>query len=96
MGGLFTKLFRAFYSKQLEVVLVGLENSGKTTVLNVLSQGAALETVRTEKTIRLLRKYTHHKHKTSGTDHRSKRKVREKRRCHNEVLGYRWTTDVSV
>lgn len=47
MGGLFTKLLRAFYSKQLEVVMVGLENSGKTTVLNVLSQGAALETAPT-------------------------------------------------
>lgn len=47
MGGLFAKLLSTFYSKQLEVVLVGLENSGKTTLLNVLSQGAPAETVPT-------------------------------------------------
>jgi len=47
MGGWLTKLFASLYAKQLEVVLVGLENSGKTTLLNVLSQGAPLETVPT-------------------------------------------------
>jgi len=44
MGGLFTKLLDAFYAKKLEVVLVGLENSGKTTLLNVLAAGRPVET----------------------------------------------------
>lgn len=39
-----TKLLDTFYTKKLEVVLVGLENSGKTTLLNVLAQGRAVET----------------------------------------------------
>ena len=44
MGALFTKLLDAFYAKKLEVVLVGLENSGKTTLLNVLAAGRPVET----------------------------------------------------
>ena len=47
MGGLFSRLLEQFYSRKLEVVLVGLENSGKTTLLNVLSSGQPLETVPT-------------------------------------------------
>ncbi|KAH7459801.1 ADP-ribosylation factor-like protein 8a [Phytophthora ramorum] len=34
MGGILQKMLQAFYTKKLEVVLVGLENSGKTTLLN--------------------------------------------------------------
>ena len=44
MGAFMTKLLDTFYTKKLEVVLVGLENSGKTTLLNVLAQGRAVET----------------------------------------------------
>ena len=44
MGGLFSKLLATFYSRKLEAVLVGLENSGKTTLLNILSGGGAVET----------------------------------------------------
>eukprot|EP00761_Pharyngomonas_kirbyi_P012229 gb/GECH01012256.1/.p1 GENE.gb/GECH01012256.1/~~gb/GECH01012256.1/.p1 ORF type:complete len:188 (+),score=33.26 gb/GECH01012256.1/:1-564(+) len=47
MGILWTKLTELFTSKQLEMVLVGLENSGKTTLLNVLSMGHPVETVPT-------------------------------------------------
>ena len=47
MGGLFARLLESFYSKNIEVVLVGLENAGKTTLINVLSQGHSLETVPT-------------------------------------------------
>tara|TARA_B110000090_G_scaffold206955_1_gene257393 strand:+ start:63 stop:713 length:651 start_codon:yes stop_codon:yes gene_type:complete len=44
MGNLFQKLLNSFYSKNLEVVLVGLENSGKTTLVNVLAAGHPMET----------------------------------------------------
>ena len=44
MGALLTKLLDTFYAKKLEVVLVGLENSGKTTLLNVLAAGRPVET----------------------------------------------------
>eukprot|EP01038_Epipyxis_sp_PR26KG_P015829 gene15829-21443_t len=40
-------LRRLFFSKKLEVVLVGLENSGKTTLLHVLSDGTPVETTPT-------------------------------------------------
>jgi ADP-ribosylation factor-like protein 8 len=38
---------RMLFSKKLEVVIVGLGNSGKTTLLNVLSDGIPVETVPT-------------------------------------------------
>ena len=44
MGAFLTKLLDTFYAKKLEVVLVGLENSGKTTLLNVLAAGRPVET----------------------------------------------------
>ena len=34
MGSLFSKLLEIFYSSKMEIVLLGLENSGKTTLLN--------------------------------------------------------------
>lgn len=40
-------LRRMFFSKKLEVVIVGLGNSGKTTLLHVLSDGTPIETVPT-------------------------------------------------
>ena len=40
-------LRRLLFSKKLEVVLVGLENSGKTTLLHVLSDGVPVETTPT-------------------------------------------------
>mmetsp|Transcript_19843 Transcript_19843/g.70204 ORF Transcript_19843/g.70204 Transcript_19843/m.70204 type:complete len:178 (-) Transcript_19843:36-569(-) len=47
MGGMLDKLLGVFWSKQLEVVLVGLENSGKSTLLNVMSMGHPVETAPT-------------------------------------------------
>ena len=44
MGQILQKMLDAFYNKKLEVVLVGLENSGKTTLLNVLAAGRPVET----------------------------------------------------
>uniref|UniRef100_A0A2R5L1K6 ADP-ribosylation factor family n=1 Tax=Hirondellea gigas TaxID=1518452 RepID=A0A2R5L1K6_9CRUS len=41
MGGLFSALKALFFSKRLEVVLVGLENSGKTTFCNQLEFGSS-------------------------------------------------------
>ncbi len=39
MGSVFAKLKEIFYSKKMEIVLLGLENSGKTTLLNQLALG---------------------------------------------------------
>mmetsp|Transcript_9212 Transcript_9212/g.13638 ORF Transcript_9212/g.13638 Transcript_9212/m.13638 type:complete len:177 (+) Transcript_9212:82-612(+) len=47
MGNWFGKLKELFTSKKLELCLVGLENSGKTTLLSVLSMGHAVETLPT-------------------------------------------------
>ena len=44
MGQILQRMLDALYSKKLEVVLVGLENSGKTTLLNVLAKGHPVET----------------------------------------------------
>ena len=45
MGGLFAKMRDLFGgSRKLELCVVGLENSGKTTLLNVLSVGHPIET----------------------------------------------------
>lgn len=47
MGALLSSLLESFYVKHMEIALVGLENAGKTTLLNVLSGGEAGETVPT-------------------------------------------------
>lgn len=39
MGNLFQKLKELFSSHKMEIVLIGIENSGKTTLLNQLTQG---------------------------------------------------------
>jgi len=39
MGGFFSNLFSKFFTKNLEVCLVGLENSGKTTFCNAIHLG---------------------------------------------------------
>ncbi len=36
MGGIFSKLYEYLFSKKLEICLIGLENTGKTTFVNVL------------------------------------------------------------
>ena len=36
MGGLFTKLYEYLFNKKLEICLIGLENTGKTTFVNTL------------------------------------------------------------
>jgi len=47
MGQVFRRLLNMLWQKKLEVVLVGLENSGKTTLLSVLSDGKPVETAPT-------------------------------------------------
>ena len=47
MGNMFRRLMNMLSTKKLEVVLVGLENSGKTTLLQVLSDGSPVETAPT-------------------------------------------------
>jgi len=42
MGQLFTRLKEALFQRKMEIVLLGLENSGKTTMLNQLTLGQAL------------------------------------------------------
>ena len=46
MGGLWTKL-RQLFARRMEIVLVGLDHSGKTTFLSQLSLGEALPTAPT-------------------------------------------------
>jgi len=43
MGGLLAKFKEIFFSKKLEVVLVGLENSGKTSFCNFLAMNRHVE-----------------------------------------------------
>jgi Arf/Sar family protein len=47
MGSVFSNLMSLIISRKLDIVIVGPCNSGKTTLLNVLSEGAPLETVPT-------------------------------------------------
>jgi Arf/Sar family protein len=47
MGNLFEKLKSFFDNSKIEVCMVGLENAGKTTLLNQLSLGDASYTVPT-------------------------------------------------
>ncbi|GAX26745.1 hypothetical protein FisN_2Hh305 [Fistulifera solaris] len=47
MGALLTRLLEIFYTKKLDIVVIGLENSGKTTLLSVLAHGEPVETVPT-------------------------------------------------
>jgi len=46
MGGLMSMLF-AFTEQKMELCIVGLENAGKSTLMNVLASGDASETVPT-------------------------------------------------
>ena len=47
MGQVLKRMMDVLYTKKLEVVLVGLENSGKTTLLTVLGGGVPTETAPT-------------------------------------------------
>ena len=47
MGVLWSSLSSLFFSKKLEVVLVGLQNSGKSTFCNCLELGKSMDTVPT-------------------------------------------------
>ncbi|GKY97434.1 hypothetical protein MPSEU_000701900 [Mayamaea pseudoterrestris] len=47
MGQLLSNLLDIFYTKKLDIVVIGLENSGKTTLLSVLANGRPVETVPT-------------------------------------------------
>lgn len=41
MGGILEKLKGLLFSRKMEIVMIGIENSGKTTILNQLSIGEA-------------------------------------------------------
>lgn len=41
MGGLLSSLLDALFAKHLELVVVGLDNAGKSSLINVLAGGAA-------------------------------------------------------
>jgi len=47
MGQVLRRLLEVFYTKKLDIVVIGLENSGKTTLLSVLAHGEPVETVPT-------------------------------------------------
>ena len=47
MGAALRRMMGVFWSRKLEVVLVGLENSGKTTLLSVLSNKVPVQTAPT-------------------------------------------------
>lgn len=47
MGQILSNLLDIFYTKKLDIVVIGLENSGKTTLLSVLANGKPIETVPT-------------------------------------------------
>jgi len=47
MGQVLRKLLEVFYTKKLDIVVIGLENSGKTTLLSALADGQPTETVPT-------------------------------------------------
>jgi len=47
MGQVLRKLLDVFFTKKLDMVVIGLENSGKTTLLSALAHGRPVETVPT-------------------------------------------------
>eukprot|EP01095_Lingulamoeba_sp_RSL-Kostka_P016960 TRINITY_DN856_c0_g2_i1.p1 TRINITY_DN856_c0_g2~~TRINITY_DN856_c0_g2_i1.p1 ORF type:complete len:180 (-),score=54.08 TRINITY_DN856_c0_g2_i1:70-609(-) len=47
MGNWLSSLLDYFFSKNLDICLVGLDNSGKTTLLNILAHGHPIETIPT-------------------------------------------------
>jgi ADP-ribosylation factor-like protein 8 len=47
MGGVISSMLDALFSKSLEIVIVGLDGAGKSTLINVLCAGAAGETAPT-------------------------------------------------
>jgi ADP-ribosylation factor-like protein 8 len=47
MGAVLTRMLEHLYSRQMEVVLLGIEGAGKTTLCNVLASGKPMETVPT-------------------------------------------------
>eukprot|EP00970_Alexandrium_tamarense_P005255 scaffold852_cov197-Alexandrium_tamarense.AAC.13 len=46
MGNVLRKLLDVFFTKKLDLVVIGLENSGKTTLLHALAHGQPGESVR--------------------------------------------------
>ena len=62
MGGIFAKLKELLFSKKLEVVLVGLENCGKTTFTNHLAYGEPKKSIPTVGlTVKYAKKKSTHK-----------------------------------
>ena len=48
MGFIFSKIYKVFFSKKLELCILGLENCGKTTFVNQL-MGDAKTLIQTQK-----------------------------------------------
>lgn len=47
MGALISSLLESLFQKHLELIIVGLDNAGKSSLVSVLAQGAAGETAPT-------------------------------------------------
>jgi len=47
ISSVFQTLLDLFWTKKLDIVVIGLENSGKTTLLSVLANGEPVETGKT-------------------------------------------------
>eukprot|EP00829_Urostomides_striatus_P003979 TRINITY_DN14316_c0_g1_i1.p1 TRINITY_DN14316_c0_g1~~TRINITY_DN14316_c0_g1_i1.p1 ORF type:complete len:116 (-),score=32.91 TRINITY_DN14316_c0_g1_i1:49-375(-) len=81
MGSLFTKLKELLFGKNLELVLVGLENSGKTTFANQLAYGEPRKTLPTfGLNVRYAKKDSNNRP--------------AKNRPNNENMGFRRTTTI--
>ena len=85
MGGIFSKLYEYLFSKKLEICLIGLENTGKTTFVNVL-MGVHKQNM---PTIGL-----NVKHVKKGSKWKILKKYIFLNRFEYEDMGYRWSISI--
>ncbi len=83
MGGLFTKLYEYLFNKKLEICLIGLKNTGKTTFVNIL-MGVHKQNL---PTIGL---------NVKQVKKGSKFFIKFIFRFNNENMGYRWSISISA
>ena len=86
MGGMFQKLYDYLFTKKLEICLIGLENTGKTTFVNIL-MGVHKQNM---PTIGLNVKQVKKGSKTKKIDFLINFLIR----FVNENMGYRWTISI--
>ena len=86
MGGMFQKLYDYLFTKKLEICLIGLENTGKTTFVNIL-MGVHKQNM---PTIGLNVKQVKKGSKTKKIDFLINFLIR----FINENMGYRWTISI--